>query len=45
MDINDGFHQKHELAPKVQIWGQLAMQWAAVEGGLKMPGQGGGRAR
>ena len=37
--------QKHELTPKFQIWCQSSMDWAEVEGGVKLPDQGGISAR
>ena len=40
-----GCEQKHELTPKFQIWCQSSMDWAEVEGGVKLPDQGGISAR
>ena len=40
-----GYEQKHELEPQFQIWCQSSMDWAEVEGGIKMPDQGGVSAR
>ena len=37
--------QKHELSPQFQIWCQSSMDWVEVEGGIKMPDQGGISAR
>ena len=36
-----GCEQKHELEPQFQIWWQSSMDWVEVEGGIKMPDQGG----
>ena len=40
-----GYEQKHELEPQFQIWCQSSMDWVEVEGGIKMPDQGGVSAR
>ena len=40
-----GCTQKHELSPQFQIWCQSAMAWTIVEGGIKLPDQGGMTAR
>ena len=40
-----GCEQKHELTPQFQIWCQSSMEWVEVEGGIKMPDQGGISAR
>ena len=40
-----GCKQKHELTPQFQIWCQSSMDWVEVEGGIKMPDQGGISAR
>ena len=40
-----GCEQKHELNPQFQIWCQSSMDWVEVEGGIKMPDQGGISAR
>jgi len=37
--------QKHELSPQFQIWCQSSMDWVEVEGGIKLPDQGGVSAR
>ena len=36
-----GCEQKHELSPHFQIWCQSSMDWVEVEGGIKLPDQGG----
>jgi Uncharacterized conserved protein len=40
-----GCEQKHELTPQFQIWCQSSMDWVEVDGGIKMPDQGGISAR
>ena len=40
-----GCEQKHELSPQFQIWCQSSMDWVEVEGGIKLPDQGGISAR
>ena len=34
-----GCRQKHEFAPRFQIWCQSALSWAAFESGTKVQGQ------
>ena len=40
-----GCKQKRELSPQFQIWCQSSLDWAEVEGGIKLPDQGGISAR
>ena len=40
-----GYEQKHELEPQFQIWCQSSMDWVELEGGIRMPDQGGVSAR
>ena len=40
-----GCEQKPELTPQFQIWCQSSMDWVEVEGGVKLPDQGGISAR